>query len=245
MEYLEGINLEDLVRKYGPQPEGRVLHILQQVCGSLAEAHRTGLIHRDIKPANIILTERGGIYDFAKLLDFGLAKATDSRKDASLTAIGSLTGTPLYMSPEAIENHNTDARSDLYALGAVGYYLLTATPVFDGASVVEVLQKQVNATPDPPSQRINRPVSAQLESALLKCLAKNPNDRPQSATELADELAKCPTAGSWTRQDAQQWWQSRFSGQGKATTHPETEKASLQATQMLDEKKVASAESKT
>jgi eukaryotic-like serine/threonine-protein kinase len=242
MEYLQGINLEDLIRKYGAQPEGRVIHILQQVCGSLAEAHHNGLIHRDIKPANIILTERGGIYDFAKLLDFGLAKATDAKKDASLTAIGSLTGTPLYMSPEAIENHNTDARSDLYALGAVGYYLLTATPVFDGKSVVEVLQKHANATPELPSKRTNRQFSAEIESVLLKCLAKNPDGRPQTASELADELAKCPTAGSWTRQDAQQWWQSRFSGQiNMATTLPETQKSSLQATQMLGDKKTTPA----
>ncbi len=136
-------------------------------------------------------------------------------------------------------------RSDLYALGAVGYYLLTATPVFDGSSVVEVLQKHMNATPDSPSQRLKQPVSAELERVLLKCLAKNPDGRPQNATELADELAKCPTASSWTRQDAQQWWQSQFSALGKATTHPETAKASLEATQMLDDKNAEPASTQT
>ena len=188
MEYLEGINLEDLVRKHGPQPEGRVIYILQQVCGSLAEAHTIGLIHRDIKPANIILTERGGLYDFAKLLDFGLVKAVDSKKDSSLTSAGSMTGTPLYMAPEAIQHDQIDGRSDLYALGAVGYYLLTGTPVFDGSHVLEILKKHVDQVPDPPSRRLGKPVSAELEAVLLKCLAKNSSDRQQSAIELADEL---------------------------------------------------------
>lgn len=181
-----------------------MIYILQQVCGSLAEAHTIGLIHRDIKPANIILTERGGLYDFAKLLDFGLVKAVDSKKDSSLTSAGSMTGTPLYMAPEAIQHDQIDGRSDLYALGAVGYYLLTGTPV-----------------------------SAKLEAALLRCLAKNSSDRPHSAIELADELARCPPAGSWTRKEAQQWWRQFYPQHGLATTLPDTEKTDFAATQML------------
>jgi len=237
MEYLEGINLEDLIRKFGSQPAGRVVSILQQVCGSLAEAHRMGLIHRDIKPANIILTERGGIYDFAKLLDFGLAKAMDSRKDASLTAVGSLTGTPLYLSPEAIQNQEIDGRSDIYALGAVGYFLLTASPVFDGDNIITILQKHLEETPESPSRRLGGPICVELENALLKCLAKDPQQRPQTATELSEDLAKCPRDDSWTLKDAEAWWKTSFSGRGKATTKPETERASLAATQMVAEKK--------
>ena len=233
MEYLEGINLEDLVRKHGPQPEGRVIYILQQVCGSLAEAHTIGLIHRDIKPANIILTERGGLYDFAKLLDFGLVKAVDSKKDSSFTSAGSMTGTPLYMAPEAIQHDQIDGRCDLYALGAVGYYLLTGTPVFDGSHVLEILKKHVDQVPDPPSRRLGKPVSAELEAAILKCLAKNSSDRQQSAIELADELARCPTAGSWTRKEAQEWWRQFYPQRGLATTMPDTERTDFAATQLL------------
>jgi eukaryotic-like serine/threonine-protein kinase len=240
MEYLQGINLEDLVKRYGPQPEGRVISILRQVCGSLAEAHQIGLIHRDIKPANIILTERGGIYDFAKLLDFGLAKALDSRKDSSLTAAGSLTGTPLYLSPEAVQNDEVDGRSDLYALGAVGYFMLTGSPVFDGTNVLVILQKHVEEMPESPSQRLGRPICVQLENLLIRCLAKDPRQRPQSAVELSDELAKCTAAATWSEKDAQQWWKTRFHGIGQPTTKPETERASLAATQMLSDEKLQS-----
>jgi hypothetical protein len=233
MEYLEGINLEDLVKQYGPQPEARVIFILQQVCGSLAEAHGIGLIHRDIKPANIILTERGGLLDFVKLLDFGLVKALDSRKDSSLTTADSLTGTPLYMPPEAIKQESIDARSDLYSLGAVGYFLVTGTPVFDGDNVLQVLQQHVSDSPTTPSERLGQPISAEFESVLLKCLAKSPDDRPKTAAEVAEALARCPGAGAWTRRDAEGWWQQHRPGQSPATTQPETKKESFAATQMF------------
>ena len=132
MEYLDGIDLQTLVERYGPQPVPRVIHILLQVCGSLYEAHSLGLVHRDIKPANIMLNRRGGEPDVVKVLDFGLVKAVDDQKQAGLTQQASLTGTPLYMSPEAIQLPNSvDARSDLYAVGAVGYFLLTGHPVFE------------------------------------------------------------------------------------------------------------------
>ncbi len=233
MEYLEGINLEDLVKSYGPQPEGRVVSILLQVCGSLAEAHAIGLIHRDIKPANIILTERGGLYDFAKLLDFGLVKALDSRKDSSLTTAGSLTGTPLYMPPEAIQHEQIDARSDLYSLGAVGYYLLTGTPVFDAGNVLQILQKHVMDEPEPPSRRLGKPISPQLEAILLKCLAKELSGRPQSAAELADALSLCLAETKWTQKDAELWWQRNRPRSDPATTQPETKKEDIAATQLI------------
>ncbi len=208
MEYLDGTDLEDLIATFGPLPEGRVIEILKQLCGSLAEAHAAGLIHRDIKPANVYLTDRGGIYDFVKLLDFGLVKALDSQKNASLTAANSMTGTPLYLPPEVIKAETIDARSDLYSLGAVGYFLLTGVPVFGGDDVYQILRQHVEQPPLPPSSRLGRHVSADLESLLLCCLAKSPADRPASAVELDERLSRCSTAGSWTQSDAQAWWRT-------------------------------------
>jgi hypothetical protein len=207
MEYLEGIDLEGLVKKFGPQPEGRVLNILQQICGSLAEAHEVGLIHRDIKPANIILTTRAGIPDFVKVLDFGLVKTVDADELGKLTQANVTVGTPYYMSPEAVERPDTiTALSDIYAIGGVGYYLLTGTPVFSGKTVMDICMKQVRAVPDPPSKRLGRPVAASVETLILRCLAKVPKDRPASARTLIDELARCEPSQPWTRADAEAWW---------------------------------------
>lgn len=207
MEYLDGIDLQKLVERYGPQSEARVVRILTQVCGSLFEAHSQGLVHRDIKPANIMLNRRGGEPDVAKVLDFGLVKTVDDAKQASQNQGNSLTGTPLYMSPEAIQSPNlVDARSDLYAVGAVGYYLLTGRPVFDAHSIVELCQMHVVAIPDTPSQRLGRPVNPDLESALLCCLEKNRARRPQTARDLALLLARCQLSTPWSIEEADAWW---------------------------------------
>ena len=207
MEYLDGIDLQNLVEKYGPQSEARVIHILQQICGSLYEAHSLGLVHRDIKPANIMLNRRGGEPDVVKVLDFGLVKALDDDKQAHLTAANSMTGTPLYMSPESIQSPNTvDARSDLYAVGAVGYYLLTGHPVFETNSIVELCKQHVSTIPIPPSERLGAPVSKELEAVLLSCLEKSRAKRPQTARDLASMLTKCPTATSWSVDEADAWW---------------------------------------
>ena len=186
MEYVDGIDLETLVTRHGPQPEGRVIHILVQVCGSLVEAHGIGLIHRDIKPSNIILTRRGGLFDFAKLVDFGLVKAVDVGRVAVLTPSDLIVGTPHYMAPEVIRHPDqADARSDLYAVGAVGYFLLAGRPLFEGGSVAEILFQHVGTKPEPPSVHRGNAVSPELESLLLGCLAKEPADRPR----------QCPGAG--------------------------------------------------
>ncbi len=209
MEYLDGLPLDALVGRFGPLPEGRVIHILLQACGSLNEAHGISLIHRDIKPANIMLNYRGAVADVVKVLDFGLVKAIDSKKEVSLTAANTITGTPQYLSPEGIERPSeVDARSDLYALGAVGYFLVTGTPVFQGESLLEVCHQQLNKTPDKPAARLGRRVSNDLETVLLQCLAKKKEDRPSSAQELATLLAACSDATSWTAQDAEAWWQA-------------------------------------
>jgi serine/threonine protein kinase len=207
MEYLDGVDLQSLVDRYGPQPVPRVIHILQQVCSSLYEAHSLGLVHRDIKPANIMLNRRGGEPDVVKVLDFGLVKAIDDRRQAGLTHEAALTGTPLYMSPEAIEFPNSvDARSDIYAVGAVGYFLLTGQSVFEAASVVELCQMHLDKTPVPPSERAGVTVPPELESALLSCLEKSRAKRPQTARDLAALISRCAEANAWSIEDSDAWW---------------------------------------
>ncbi|MCR9296276.1 MAG: serine/threonine protein kinase, partial [bacterium] len=159
MEYLDGLDLQTLVDDHGPLPEARVIHILLQICGSLFEAHTRELVHRDIKPANIMLNRRGGVPDVVKVLDFGLVKDRDPTKAAESGDRG-LVGTPLYMSPEAIQSPlSVDARSDLYAVGAVGYFLLTGEPVFAAKSMSELIRMQVDEQPRPPSTRTQQPIS--------------------------------------------------------------------------------------
>jgi eukaryotic-like serine/threonine-protein kinase len=212
MEYLDGVDLQTLVDRHGPQPDGRVIHVLAQVCGSLAEAHEIGLIHRDIKPSNIILTRRGGMFDFAKLVDFGLAKAVDAGRVGILTPADSIVGTPLYMAPEAIRNPDqADARSDLYAVGAVGYFLVAGRPIFTGRSVADILLQHVSADPEPPSTVRGSTVSPELEALLLRCLAKEPASRPESAQALAQDLGRIP-AGTWSPLEAATWWQRHAPG---------------------------------
>ena len=210
MEYLGGIDLDQLVRQFGPQPEGRVIHILRQVCGSLAEAHRIGLIHRDIKPANIVLTRRGDMRDFVKVLDFGLVKAVNLESADGLVT-NAVVGTPHFMPPEAIERpESVDSRSDLYSLGAVGYWLLTGTTLFENDTVEGLLARQVKATPPHPSKRVSHPVSADLADLIIQCLAKSPDQRPPSAEALDQGLAECAFAEAWTSLDAEHWWQANM-----------------------------------
>jgi CheY-like chemotaxis protein len=207
MEYLDGIDLEELVRHHGALAEARVIHILRQVCGSLAEAHGAGLIHRDVKPANIMLNRRGGLHDVVKLLDFGLVKALDAENETRLTAVGAVAGTPKYISPEGvISPEDVDIRSDLYSLGAVGYYLIAGSPVFTGHSAINICKQHARSQPKPPSDKRGEPIADDLERIVLRCLAKNPDERPQSARELADELSSCRHAGTWTEEAARAWW---------------------------------------
>jgi eukaryotic-like serine/threonine-protein kinase len=208
MEYLDGVNLEELVRRDGAQPPGRVIHILQQVCRALAEAHSLGLIHRDVKPANIILTQRGGEPDVVKVVDFGLVREIDGAGTTMTMTMGNLlTGTPLYMSPEAIRGEDAvDARADLYALGAVGYMLLAGVPVFEGQSAVEVFAHHLHTRPAPPSERSHTGVPADLERVIMQCLAKELDARPQTAAALLDALRACASAQDWSVEKARAWW---------------------------------------
>lgn len=204
MEYLEGLTLDQLVADYGPQPSGRVIHLLRQICAALAEAHGLGLIHRDVKPANVIVCQRGGVADVAKVLDFGLIKHIAGDPEASH---GLIVGTPSFMSPEAIRAPDTvDARSDLYGVGAIGYFLLTGQRVFEAETAAEIMADHVRKAPVPPSERLGRPIAPELERLLLGCLAKDPDSRPSSAQSLEAALAHCPGASSWMPDDARSWW---------------------------------------
>jgi len=203
MEYLGGIDLEHLVQRYGPQPSDRVVHILVQVCGALHEAHTANLIHRDIKPANIILCERGTVLDVAKVVDFGVVKEI-TQETASTTVV---LGTPAYVAPEAVTDpdHITHA-VDLYALGAVGYFLVTGRRLFEGKTAVDVCIQHVTQAPKRPSQVAAAAVAPELEAILMTCLAKRPADRYASADALADALAAVPAVGDWSKRDAAAWW---------------------------------------
>jgi eukaryotic-like serine/threonine-protein kinase len=204
MEYLDGIDLDELVRRDGPMPAGRVVHVLRQVCEALGEAHRVGLIHRDVKPANILLSERGGRPDVAKVVDFGLVKSVAAAD--GVTQEDMAPGTPHYMSPEALRTPDrVDARSDLYALGATAYFLLTAAPVFEG-SLPEVFAHQLGTAPKRPSDRLGREVPASIEALVMSALAKSADDRPASAAAFAEALARCSGVAPWTEADAAAWW---------------------------------------
>jgi serine/threonine-protein kinase len=213
MELLDGLSLAEIVELEGAQPEERVIHLLEQAAASLAEAHDAGLIHRDVKPGNILVVDRGGISDLVKVVDFGLVKDAGPSADGAETADFALTkanailGTPLYFAPETLTAPEAvSARADLYALGAVGYWLLTGTHVFSGKSLLEICSHHLHSVPEPPSARLGAPVSADLEALLLQCLAKQPEDRPATANVLRERLRACATAGAWTNARAAEWW---------------------------------------
>lgn len=208
-ELLEGFDLDQLVRQFGPVPAERAVHFLRQICASLAEAHEAGLIHRDIKPANLYACRYGREVDFLKVLDFGLVKRRPVEAGAGeLTVDEGPSGTPAFMSPEqALGEGRVDARSDLYAVGGVAYWLLTGSLVFRGASPMETMVMQVHREPEPPSHRTELAIPPELESIVLACLAKNPSDRPQTADQLAEQLAAVPLAPEWTDSRARKWWE--------------------------------------
>jgi eukaryotic-like serine/threonine-protein kinase len=223
MELLSGIDLESLVRRFGPQPPRRVIHLLRHACHSLAEAHAAGLVHRDIKPANLHLCRQGLDYDVLKVLDFGLVKH-DSRSAGEQTLMsgpGLTSGTPAYMPPELVSGDPIDGRLDLYSLGCAGYFLLTGELVFEADNVLRMIGQHLRAEPIPPSIRSGRPIPEQLERLILACLAKEPAGRPASAAELAHSLAAIELA-PWSPEEAQAWWEAHLeaSAPARAVTFP-------------------------
>lgn len=206
MELLEGATLEHVVAVSGAQPAGRVIHVASQIASALCEAHALGLIHRDIKPANVILCERGGIADVVKVVDFGLVKELQSDAMA-LTHAGSVSGTPLYLAPEAIRSPDAvDARVDLYALGALMYYLLAGEHVFRGQTTMEVCAHHLHTEPVPVAERSGTPVGPALASLVMDCLAKDPERRPRSAEAVLERLQASAEASTWAARDARRWW---------------------------------------
>ncbi|MGD8869411.1 MAG: serine/threonine-protein kinase, partial [Gemmatimonadales bacterium] len=206
MEYLEGLDLAKIVERYGPLPPARAAYLLEQVCGALGEAHARGIVHRDIKPQNVFLTQRGGLYDFVKVLDFGLAKQLQS-DGVDLTQAGMAVGTPRYISPETIRGKvPIDGRADLYSLGAVAYFMLTGRPPFDADSSMEVLIDHMQATPTPLSQASELAIPQELEAAVMRCLEKEPGDRFRSVHEFADVLRSVRFEDPWSQEKARDWW---------------------------------------
>lgn len=214
MELLDGINLEQLVKRYGPQPPARVIKLLLEACDSLGEAHQIGLVHRDVKPTNIFICRLGLNVDFVKVLDFGLVKSMLQDGETRMTLDGMTTGTPAYMAPEvAMGTEEVDGRADIYGLGCVAYWLLTGRLVFDESTPVAMAIAHVQQPLVPPSQRTEVRVPACLERVVMACLEKKADDRPQTALELAALLEQCiPEVGAWTREDAQRWWQVNLPG---------------------------------
>jgi serine/threonine-protein kinase len=211
MEFLDGIDLEELVRRDGPMPPARVAHVLRQVCEALGEAHRAGLIHRDVKPANILLCERGGRFDVAKVVDFGLVKSV-AGGEPGVTQENMAPGTPHYMAPEALRSPDRlDARSDVYSLGATAYFLLTGRPVFEGG-LAEVLAQLMRETPPAPSARLGRSLPSRFDALVLAALAKSPEDRPGSVEAFAAGLTEAEAAvdgDAWSAAKAEAWWRDR------------------------------------
>ena len=204
MEYLDGLDLEQIVRRHGPLGAGRTIEIMIQVCGALQEAHERGIVHRDIKPANIILSEHGGVPDVAKVVDFGLVK--ELTHDGATTS-ENIVGTPAYVAPETITNpRDVSPAADLYALGAVGYFLLSGRRLFEGHNAIELCMKHVTEEPKPLGTLAIVP--AELEATIMRCVRKRPDDRFASAAELADALHTIH-AGDWNEDAAAAWWAAR------------------------------------
>ncbi|MCL7961375.1 MAG: serine/threonine protein kinase [marine benthic group bacterium] len=223
MELLDGLNLDRLVTRFGPLGADRTVNLLKQICLSLGEAHERGLVHRDIKPSNLVACKMGLAVDFMKVLDFGLVKASsDTRRDGpELTSPDVTTGTPTFMAPEiAVGGRPVDSRADIYALGCVAFWMLTGRNVFEGPTSIAILTQHVRDAPPAPSTLSETGIPPELDRIVLDCLAKDPDDRPESAIELFRRLDACPVQ-PWTAERARQWWELHI---------PESEVAELEAT---------------
>jgi len=214
MELLDGLDLETLVRRFGPQPPARVVHLLVQACESLDEAHERGLVHRDIKPANLFICRSGTRRDFVKVLDFGLVArdAEHAADETRLTRPAQATGTPAYMPPEVAGGGRVDGRADIYSLGCVAYWLLTGTQVFEGSTVYDLVSRHLTVAPEPPSQRLGTRLPDGLDAVILRCLEKDPAHRPQSARQMAHALRGIAVADTWDDDRALAWWRAHGIG---------------------------------
>lgn len=231
MEYLEGVDLEGYVEQHGPLDTSRTIHVMRQACLSLAEAHSMGLVHRDVKPGNLFLCSLGGVNDLLKVLDFGLVKpANDLESRAggeasplagpTITMMGSLRGTPTYMSPEQALGNPADARSDIYSLGCVAFWLLTGRPPFEGKTMMAVLSGHIHDPPELPSAAADQVVPARLDAVVARCMEKKPEDRYQNAREMLIELNQLAVKYPWDGAKAEGWWAKRRTGELPAVSGP-------------------------
>jgi serine/threonine-protein kinase len=188
------------------------MHLVAQVCRSLAEAHAMGIVHRDVKPANVYLCRMGLEYDFVKVLDFGLVRHEDrSVGPTALTAAPVTMGTPAYMAPEVILGEGeVDRRADVYAIGCVAYFLLTGERVFDGATPMKVMMQHVHEVPTPPSQRTESPIPCAIDDVVVACLHKDPARRPRDASALLAMVEGVAIREVWNQRAAQEWWHAHL-----------------------------------
>ena len=238
MELLDGLDLEQLVARFGPVPPERAVHLLRQACDSLGEAHAAGLVHRDIKPSNIYVCRKALRHDVIKVLDFGLVKAGpgSSPGDEKLTAAGTITGTPAYMPPEIVEGADRlDSRADLYALGCVAYWLLSGELLFEAASPVKMIASHLSVEPRRLSERAEQPIPAALEQLVHDCLAKDPAARPGDAGQLAERLEALPLERSWTQERAAAWWAQQIGPRGATLSSPAAGSIDPMAQTLADE----------
>jgi serine/threonine-protein kinase len=207
MEYLDGLTVADLIERGGPVPVARTLYILRQVCAGLAEAHGKGLVHRDIKPENIMVCRYGGEYDFVKILDFGLVKQLDTEHSRDLTRNLRILGTPLYMAPERLRNPgDVDARADIYAVGAVGFLMLSGRKVFESEDDLGLTTSVLNDEPPRVSSVAAQPVPFELDLAIAACLEKRREERPQRVGDLVEAFGALAIEHRWTQREAEAWW---------------------------------------
>jgi serine/threonine-protein kinase len=206
MEYLDGFDLQQMVERFGPLPAARAVHLLTQACGSLTEAHERGIVHRDIKPSNIFVTRLGGVPDFVKVLDFGIAREVEPFDGDALTQTGVVLGTPRYMPPEVLQGAATaEARSDIYSLGGVAYWMLSGRPLFESSTGVQVLVDHLHTTPPRPTEICETTIPRPIEDVVMRCLAKDPAHRYASAAAL-DAALRAASADEWTSAEAREWW---------------------------------------
>jgi tRNA A-37 threonylcarbamoyl transferase component Bud32 len=206
MEYIEGLSLAELVQQFGPVPPARVVYLLGQIADSLVEAHEKGMIHRDLKPQNIMICHRGGKADVVKVLDFGLVKQTQTSESQQLTGTAMLAGTPLYIAPERLRDPSSaNPRTDIYSLGAITYFLLTGRDVFSGGSMADILYQVVNSQPPHPAD-LQASIPRELDQLVVDCLAKDPDRRPKSVSEIIQRLEAIDGLAAWNPEIAQRWW---------------------------------------
>ncbi|MDJ0776844.1 MAG: serine/threonine protein kinase [Gammaproteobacteria bacterium] len=209
MELLEGDTVGDLVLRGGAMPVARVVHLLRQVCAGLAEAHGKGLVHRDISVTNIMACLYGGEYDFAKILDFGLVKSVTGEQSQTVTRSVRILGTVQYMAPERLHDpSDVDLRADVYALGAVAFFLLSGRRMFETEDTLALTSRVINEEPPRLSAVASQPIPDELDALVAACLAKKRGNRPADILAVKDVLDRLAETHRWSQADARAAWEA-------------------------------------